>query len=367
MKNRKKMLDIVPSFSLAYSPNAVLEEFTGERFVPNYRDGSVELEHIHRYLAAEPFGKERRVLDIACGEGYGSALLAQRGNQVVGVDIDAQTIERASDRYKGSNLTFRKGDIYCIPAASAEFDVIVSFETLEHVENHDKVIEEFKRVLRPGGMLLISTPDRDFYRTQGETPNQYHKKELNHSEMDLLLRKFFKNVCYSKQEIFLGSLVVPEPHLGSKGANDVRLQRFNAAQNELVERSAFSNMGEYVLAIASDDPIENLTTSIYVGDTGPKPASALMGGLKERDDDIFRLRAELSQHKIDIEEMRLDLRMARDSDDTQRRVVAHQRSLLESSRSQLEASQAQLEAIMNSTSWSLTAPLRAIMNAFRRK
>src|SRR5262252_5618642 len=108
-------------------------EFTGERFVPECTR-EIWYEHWHRYQFASAVASGRRVLDAACGEGYGSALLARTAQSVVGLDIDAAAVQHARARYgKQSNLRFEQGDAIALPAFASPFDLIVSFETLEHV------------------------------------------------------------------------------------------------------------------------------------------------------------------------------------------------------------------------------------------
>src|SRR5205085_6573575 len=137
-------------------------EFNGERYVPGVH-GLIELEHVHRYLQASRIAPGKVILDIASGEGYGSAMLAAHALKVVGVDISAEAIEHAKGRYRRDNLEFRVGSCAAIPVDDASVDLVVSFETLEHHDQHDRMMEEVKRVLRPRGILLLSCPDKLHY------------------------------------------------------------------------------------------------------------------------------------------------------------------------------------------------------------
>ena len=113
-------------------------EFTGERFVPGIA-GEIAHEHWHRYLFARRFAAGRRVLDVACGEGYGSALLAEVAQDVRGLDIDAQTVVHASTRYAGlANVRFEQGSAAALSLPDASVDVVVSFETIEHLPRADQ-------------------------------------------------------------------------------------------------------------------------------------------------------------------------------------------------------------------------------------
>src|SRR6516162_4031681 len=147
-------------------------EWTGERYVTSV-SGEIEFEHTHRYLFAMPFAESATVLDIASGEGYGSALLGSVAHRVIGIDIDENSIAHARSKYKNDNLSFLRGDCTRIPLSSDSVDLIVSFETLEHILDHLQFFNEISRVLRPDGVLVISTPDRVPYNdlmTAGPNP-----------------------------------------------------------------------------------------------------------------------------------------------------------------------------------------------------
>ncbi|MFC7552845.1 class I SAM-dependent methyltransferase [Pseudoroseomonas wenyumeiae] len=112
--------------------------------------GQIEIEHLHRYFLAREASRGLDVLDIASGEGYGSALLAQVARSVIGVDVAEGAVDYAQQNYKRDNLRFLHGDGRAIPVADASVDVVVSFETLEHLYEQDMFLAECRRVLRPG-------------------------------------------------------------------------------------------------------------------------------------------------------------------------------------------------------------------------
>ena len=165
-------------------------EFTGERFTPEcVRE--IWYEHFHRYVFARELVAGLHILDAACGEGYGSALLAGAAKTVVGVDVSEAAVGHAQRRYALENLDFRVADCVALPFGDDEFDCIVSFETLEHLEDHQGLMLEFRRVLKPGGFLLLSSPDKAVYSDQQQNRNEFHVRELYRDEFESLLGAYF--------------------------------------------------------------------------------------------------------------------------------------------------------------------------------
>jgi 2-polyprenyl-3-methyl-5-hydroxy-6-metoxy-1,4-benzoquinol methylase len=106
-------------------------DFTGERMTAGHV-GQVEFEHLHRYFFAREFCRDKDVLDVAAGEGYGSAYLGQIARSVVGVELSAKAVEHANASYKRDNVSFHQGDARHLTLPDASFDVVTSFETIEH-------------------------------------------------------------------------------------------------------------------------------------------------------------------------------------------------------------------------------------------
>jgi SAM-dependent methyltransferase len=168
-------------------------EFTGERFTPEcVRE--IWYEHVHRYVFAREFVAGLRVLDAACGEGYGSAMLAERAASVVGVDLSEDAVAHARGRYTADNLAFQAADGTALPFDDDAFDCVVSFETLEHLHDQKGLLAEFRRVLKPGGFLLISTPDKAVYTDRQKNDNAFHVAELYRGEFEDLLAGYFPAV-----------------------------------------------------------------------------------------------------------------------------------------------------------------------------
>ncbi|MEM4188840.1 MAG: class I SAM-dependent methyltransferase, partial [Candidatus Hadarchaeum sp.] len=150
-----------------------------------------------------------KVLDAACGTGYGSAMLATEGRaaRVIGLDISREAIVEASGKYgQIPNLEFMLGSVEDLPFPDDSFDLYTSFETIEHVPNPRKLLAEAVRVLKPGGILLISTPNRTLTnpgKTLGDRPfNRFHLREWSMAEFANLLREFFTDVQMFTQAPF---------------------------------------------------------------------------------------------------------------------------------------------------------------------
>lgn len=191
--------------------------FTGERFTPEcVRE--IWHEHWHRYAFAAPLARERRVLDAACGEGFGSALLARAGaRSVVGIDLADSAINHARARYGAQpRLTFERADVCALDALpDNSFDLIVSFETLEHVDRQDAMLRGFSRLLGDQGLLLISTPDKANYSDATGQNNPYHVRELYREEFEQLLDRHFPlRRLYAQKLLFQSALWALDPHGG---------------------------------------------------------------------------------------------------------------------------------------------------------
>lgn len=113
--------------------------YNGERYIPGV-PGIIELEHMHRYVLAMQLAHDMHVLDVASGEGYGSHLLASVAKSIVGVDISNEAIDHATQRYKAGNLEFRQGSCVALPVDSNSIDLVVSFETIEHHDQHQEML-----------------------------------------------------------------------------------------------------------------------------------------------------------------------------------------------------------------------------------
>jgi SAM-dependent methyltransferase len=184
--------------------------FTGERFIPGV-PGEIWYEHWHRYHFAAPIVAGRDVLDIACGAGYGSALLARHAARVVGADLSQPAIDHARARYAAvPHLEFRQADCAALPFPDGSFDAVVSFETLEHIAAQEAFLDEVRRVLRPAGLLVLSCPNKIEYTDKRGVTNEFHVRELERDELAALIAPRFPHSEWYGQRPSFYSVVWPE-------------------------------------------------------------------------------------------------------------------------------------------------------------
>jgi len=295
--------------------------FTGERMTADI-GGQVEIEHLHRYFLARQFCRGKDVLDIASGEGYGSAIMAQAAKTVIGVDIDPISVEFGAANFVKPNLSFKVGSAIAIPCADHSLDVVVSFETLEHIYEHDAFMTEIKRVLRPGGLLIISTPDSDYYSHPSQPLNEYHVRELTRLQFSTLLTASFKTHALLAQRPILGSVVLPD-------AVDPPLSptTFERRQDEMVEAAGGVLRPLYWIAFASDAPLPPLSTSLYFHTV---------------DIDGIERRARAAEHSAD--RLRSELDSVGISLAAERKLLADERIIAQTERDRLEALNKSMQA-----------------------
>lgn len=225
--------------------------WTGERMVPEYQAlGSIE--HLHRYsMALELIKPGMTVLDAACGEGYGTNLISGYAEKVFGVDISKEAVEHAREKYQKKNIHFIEASAVKIPLDDKSIDLIISFETLEHLFEQEKLILEFKRLLKKDGIIIISTPDKEYYKEAGI--NHYHVKELYFKEFENLLNPYFNNVKFVFQKNVTGSYIfnkeANQKNIEFKGDFD-HIETFNTIKE-----------AQFCIAFASDADIVNINVS----------------------------------------------------------------------------------------------------------
>lgn len=222
--------------------------FTGERFTPEcVRE--IWYEHWHRYAYAARHARGRRVLDAACGEGYGSALLARHAASVLGLDLSSQAVGHAQARYGGAaNLRFQAMDATAVDALpDASFDLVVSFETLEHVEAQARMLDGFRRVLAPGGVLILSSPDKRTYSDVAGFRNEFHVRELYRDELEALLAPRFP--AYR----LLGQKLVFQSAIWDLAAKPARVDAITSDIDAAALTDGFDYAPLYFIAVCAAD------------------------------------------------------------------------------------------------------------------
>ncbi|QDM28179.1 methyltransferase domain-containing protein [Tardiphaga sp. vice304] len=342
--------------------------FSGERLT-SATSGQVEIEHYHRYLLAREFCRGKDILDVAAGEGYGTALLAQVAVSAVGIEIDQDAVDAARAEFVRPNLRYEQGDARKLNIPDASIDVAVSFETLEHLAEQDTFLSELRRVLRDDGLLIISTPDRDIYSPNGTAPNPYHVLELTKIEFEALVQKYFLNCTLTSQRSLIGSVIIG-------GEQATAVQAFERRSSDVIERSTHLLRAPYLLAFASNGELPPVPNSVYVHrsdlDTDPRVRFEAEVANREKS-------AALETAKLDVARMSTllqttDLDVARMSTllETAELDIARMSTLLETAKldvarlltendqvsTRIARADHRISSIELSTIWRLTQPLR---------
>lgn len=246
-------------------------EFTGERVVPGKVDVNLWNEHYARYLFAAKLCKGKRVLDLGCGTGYGSAELARTAASVCGIDIAEEAVAFAQANYKG--VDFRQASCTAVPFPDSSFDVIAAFEVIEHLTHWRMLLDEARRLLRPNGLFLVSTPNRLYYaESRGESgANPFHTHEFEYEEFRAELAAYFPSV-----EILL------QNRLEAMGIYPMSLR---ATIAETMMESATDPLSSHFFLAVCGSSIHTSDAFLYV------PATANI--MKERETHIAKLQKEV--------------------------------------------------------------------------
>lgn len=228
---------------------------TGER-LEFYDFSDVTVEHLHRYAIANELVRDKVVLDIASGEGYGSFILSKYASKVIGVDIDKETVFNAQKKYLSNNLNYILGSADNIPVDSNSVDVVVSFETIEHHDQHDEMFFEIKRVLKSDGILIMSSPDKKYYSDIPKFQNKFHVKELYFEEFKDMVNKNFKFSNFLFQKAFNFNSFISNEDLFFK------MEVFTGDYN-LVKKDVLEPL--YNIAIASNERLISVKPSLFNG------------------------------------------------------------------------------------------------------
>ncbi|MFM7404607.1 MAG: methyltransferase domain-containing protein, partial [Erythrobacter sp.] len=284
-----------------------------ERFDPAEQRGRIVYEHLHRYALCREYVGGRRVLDLACGTGYGTAILGAAAAQVTGVDINPTAIREARKRYASKNVKFVIGDCYDLPFEEGSFDIVVANEMIEHVEDHKGLLDEVRRVLSPNGVLLVSTPNKPVYNRY-KPPNAFHVSEMEVPEFRKLLTDRFRHVRLTGTRMALLSVGYAldsnqEHGAGNLAAARIHIATGSSASKPKVETGELNLADpEYVLAVCSDAPLEDVAipSSVFFDEKNDlwlehEKIMAWASGLHEEDE---VLRADVARTRELLEEAR---------------------------------------------------------------
>ena len=252
-------------------------EFTGERIVPGNVDNDLLNEHLCRYRFAELLVKDKVVLDIGSGVGYGAKILAEEAREVIAIDLSEKAIRYAGREYLGENIEMMVANGENLPLAGDSVDVVVSFELIEHLHAQQAHLLEVERVLKPDGIMVISTPNRIFYSQESHQNNPFHTQEFNFPEFIAFLNSVFSSVEIYFQNHIAG-VIISNPSLS--------LETITCLKSGLDDLGSTSN---FFVAVCSQDSsyqprLENFCLL---------PSSGNL--LRERQEDIQRLEKEVQR------------------------------------------------------------------------
>lgn len=320
-------------------------DFTGERMIPEHNDGDlVFFEHMSRYIFASQFVKDKTVLDIASGVGYGVDFFIKEGaKKVIGVDLDPQTIEYAKANYTYNNVDFKVGDAEDIPLPDNSVDVIVSFETIEHVNDYKKFLKETKRVLKKDGFMVISTPNTDVF-----SGNPFHTKEFALQEYRQVLKNHYKNLNMYYQNNLLSTLVSKDSTLKKKDLGQtLRADVFKGAASTPEESL-------YMVAVVGDSALPDYKENVLIdNDKELKRLYQTVGDLSNEKD---LLKSQLK--KKDKKEKQNEKKLLQIKTDLKNKAKE-----LEQKEREVNEKIAEVARVYSSNSWKLTKPIRKIKNA----
>lgn len=260
-------------------------EFTGERVIPGKVETDLWNEHVARYAFAALFSPGKRVLDAGCGSGYGAAALSRDARSVTGVDISLEAVQYARTQDPAARLRLAAASATALPFADGAFDLVTAFEVIEHLEDQAGLIREARRVLAPGGVLLVSTPNREYYaESRGEKgQNPFHVREFTAAEFQSELETAFPAVRIVLQNRSEAFVFYPA-------------KTFSAASGRIESSGGDASQAHFFIGVCSDAPLAGLPSFVYV----PRAANVL----REREQHIAKLQAELELNARWLEETR---------------------------------------------------------------
>jgi SAM-dependent methyltransferase len=320
-----------------------------ERFDPSGAEGTlIDSEHRTRYRWGAQIAAGKDVLDAGCGLGYGLEIIAAAGaKSVTGVDLDPEAVAEAEKRFGKHAAAVEQGDLRELPFEDASFDLAICFEAIEHVEGPEKALAELRRVLRPDGVLIVSSPNPDAY----VGGNEFHVHEFRPAELVAAVGSLFGNVASYRQDAWLGSAISAAADHGANG---------NGSPELLLGSGGDEKEGPpYSVAVASDGELPAMEGLLAVGDAFDVrwwqeqvenfSAEALAAAARElqaveREQGALRRLQDTSNALLEANQELAQIPLLR-----------HRLASLEEKYGDLSERHAR---VLDSTSWRITAPLR---------
>lgn len=301
--------------------------------------------HLNRYAMARPYVAGKRVLDVASGEGYGSFLLRRWGAESVeGIDVDEQTVETATRLFGGDGVHYQCHTAEQLPFEDHTFDVVCSFETIEHLDHPELFLQEIRRVLKPGGNIILSCPNDPYYYKPGEPGNPFHKKQYTYFDFKQLVEKYLgQRVRYYLAYALNGfvNLPIEESTLPPEGGEESPLP------TDMMEMFNYKDAVQAV-CVSGERYLNHWNANYFVGIWGPNNSTSINASIfpretfieiKDEDEEFLR---EVARLKEDFEKHTAqEAEYARQLEET--KAVFKQRE--EDYKQQLEAGKAYIEHI----------------------
>ncbi len=266
-----------------------MSEFTGERVIPGQVNDDLWAEHVARYALAARWAPGRRVLDLGCGAGYGTADLARVASAAVGVDLAPEAIAYASHHFPSARFLpqFIQCSATAVPFPPASFDLVTAFEVIEHLRDWRALLAEAQRVLQPQGLLIVSTPNKRYYAEARAKsgPNPFHEHEFEFGEFRAALQEFFPHV----QVLFQDRVEAFAFYDGASTAS---------AEADVARPSGDPDSANFFIGFCSCSPLPPLPGFVYV----PRAVNLL----REREEHIRLLEQELAQVRTWLDQTTTD-------------------------------------------------------------